>query len=165
MFGELLLAGGECCVPKGANAPKEPESRLAKLFLLFRVVTEDLLETVDCDQRFRFPTTSAVPPILLDLLCPTPALRRFSGDDGRRVELILPDFAALGLCDLTVDPAGRVPVRLEDVAGRCGATAEGETALGLRLCRFETEGLASNEAIALQPPCLPAYSCIKKTSL
>ena len=57
----FALGDGDCCaLPRPPKDPKDSESRLEKLLLLL-CVEEDLLETVDWDHRFRFPTPSRTP--------------------------------------------------------------------------------------------------------
>ena len=46
--------------PNPLKEPKDPDSLFEKLFLLL-CEAEPLLDTVDCDHRFRFPTPSRKP--------------------------------------------------------------------------------------------------------
>lgn len=66
-FGPSLAFGeGDCCaLPKPPKEPNDPDNLLEKLFLLL-CVEDDLLETVDCDQRFKFPMPSLTPCPLSD---------------------------------------------------------------------------------------------------
>lgn len=58
-----LWGGGDCELAKPLKVPNDPDSLLEKLFRLL-LVAEDLLELVDCDHRFRFPTPSLIPVTL-----------------------------------------------------------------------------------------------------
>lgn len=63
--------------------PEDDPSALEELFDLTCAV-EPLLEVVDCDQRFRFPTPSLTLPRLSDRLCEVIWRLRASGDIGAR---------------------------------------------------------------------------------
>jgi len=62
---------------------------------------------------------SVIPPRLLDLLCEAFGVRRGSGDNRLLDEPVAVTLAAVGLCDLRVDPAGRIPVRLGELPTCC----------------------------------------------
>lgn len=52
-----------CGLPNPLKEPKEPDNRFEKLPLLF-AFADDMLEAVDWDQRFRFPSPSLFPCLL-----------------------------------------------------------------------------------------------------
>ena len=108
-----------------------------------------MLDTVDCDHLFRFPIPSEIPPALFDLLWLAAGLWEVAGDNGLADEFTFV-ILATGLRDLIVDPAGRIPVRVEVLEARwMKPPTEGAcTGTGFVDCRCGADGFASTEAIA-----------------
>lgn len=104
----------DCGLVNPPKEPKDPDNRFEKLFRLLWVV-DDLLDTVDCDHRFRFPTPSRTPWLLSGRLCAALDRRRLSGDRLRMERLGGLKVISLGLCGFRVDGLGRGPCR-EEVA-------------------------------------------------
>ena len=125
LLAPFALGEDESGWPKVPKEPKEPDNRFEKLPLRL-CVADELLDTVDCDHRFRFPTPSFTPILLSGRLLTALDRLRGSGDKDwmdRFAGLMLISF---GLCDLKPDALGRDPLR-DDVA-RCTVTTEDDEA-------------------------------------
>ena len=102
---------GDCGVPNPPKDPNEPESLLAKLLLLLWTVAEDLLDTVDCDQRLRLPTPSVIPFTLFARLWGALFLRFESGERARCGRLEVRALDLTGFWELRLAVEGR-PLRV-----------------------------------------------------
>lgn len=118
----FALGEDECGWVKVPKEPKEPDNRFEKLPFLF-CVADELLDTVDCDHLFRFPTPSRTPLLLSGRLYTALDRLLVSSDRERLAGL---KFISLGLCDFRADGLGRESLR-DDVA-RCTVTTEDDEA-------------------------------------
>ena len=133
MFGDVVGA-----LANPLKELKDPDNLLEKLLRLLWVA-EDLLEAVDCDHRFRFPTPPSRSPLPLSgLVCR--ALDRLllaSGVNVRRERSVGIVFASVGLCDLRPDTGGCGPCREVKDEARCTVTIEEDDAeFGREPCRW-----------------------------
>ena len=103
--------------------PEPPKLNLLERLLLLLCPADDLLDVVDWDHRFRFPTPSLIPVILLGLLWPALVPWMESIDRAPSASLAPPLFASFGLCDRSARLDGREPV---SEAARCTVTTEEE---------------------------------------
>lgn len=118
----LPLGDDECGLAKAPKEPKEPDNRFEKLLFL----GDEVLDTVDCDQRFRFPTPSRTPLLLSGQLYAALDRLRGSGERFRSERFAGLKLMSFGLWDLRADALGRGPVRVD--AARCTVTSEEEDA-------------------------------------
>ena len=119
--------GDICGLVKPPKAPNDPDSLFEKLPLRL-CVAEDLLETVDCDHRFKLPTPSLTPCALSGRLYTALDRLRASGERVRTDSLVGARLASLGLCGLNADPLGRAPFCGDTEAARCTVMMDEEEA-------------------------------------
>ncbi len=148
----VALGDGVWPPAKPPKEPKEPESLFEKLLRL--LCAEFLLEAVDCDHLFRFPTASRKPFPLSGRVYKALDLRLVvSGDKVRPEKFVGMVFASLGLCDLRPATGGCVPLRALTEEARCTVmTEEDDAELGLEPCRCCVGGLA-NDAMSTGAVC------------